>query len=312
MKNVVAYFVLAVLTTCAEAKQLDADSLEANEAMAMITEYHLARPSTSPAYQATAIGQMMVEANYFADRLKLPTPHPIQITDIRYPHVSPPWFSLIKEANFPYRPNTIFTTNIFNPNIPREQRAHALRVGVKGVVETTNFVFGFEQGKLTDIVRLREHEVEYFAKDLENLIGKQSLINDAQAHQLATQWLASVDVNVAALEKKYPPEVNHLRVLPKGSTNPIELPFYFVHWGWQYFTNGDENHTVSTEPLVEIKILGTTKELVNLHMRNTTFSQRPLLLITNALELLRMTSPSMKRLAVPLSEKNVTNAIGQP
>lgn len=296
----------------AEPHRLDADSPEAQEELAMITEYHLARPSTSPAYQAAAVHKMIMEANYFAGRLKLPTPHPIQITDVRYPYVSPPWFSLIKEANFPYWPDTIYSTNIFNPNIPRKKRAQALQVGVGGVIETTNFVFGFGQGKLTDIERLSEHEVEYFAKDLDKLIGKQSLINDAQAHQLATQWLASVDVNVAALEKKYPPEINRLRVLPKDSTNVVEVPFYFVHWGWQYFTNGDDNHTVSSEPLVQVKILGTTKELVNLHMMDATFSQRPLLLITNALELIRMANPSTKHLNAKVPETNATNTISQP
>ena len=138
--------------------------------------------------------------------------------------------------------------------------------------------------------------MEYFANDLDKLIGKPSLITASQAHELATQWLASVDIDVPALETKYPSEVNRLRYLPKNSTNIIELPFYFVHWGWQYFTNNDDNHTISSTPLVEVKVLGTTKEFVELHMLDTSFSRRPQLLITNALDLIRIPNPPLKRL----------------
>ena len=133
-----------------------------------------------------------------------------------------------------------------------------------------------------------------------------------QAHELATQWLAAVDVNVPALEKKYPPEVNRLRVLPKNSTNIVEAPFYFVHWGWQYFTNNDDNHTISSTPLVEVKILGTTKEFVELHMLDTSFSRRPLLLVTNALELIRTPNPSVKHLQPNPTQNNSVDDTNAP
>jgi len=290
----------------------DANSPEAQEEMAMITNYHLARPSTSLAYQSVAIQQMLPEANYFANRLKLPTKHPITVSDVTYFHVSPPWFSMLNDANYPHWPVTVFTNHIFDASIPREQRARALKIGADGGFETTNIVFGFRQGRLTDIERLSEHEVEYYAKDIDKLIGKPSLITDSQAHELATQWLAAIDIDVPALEKKYPPQVNRLRVLPKNSTNIVEVPFYFVHWGWQYLTNGDENHTVLSQPLVEVKILGTTKELVELHMLDSSFSRRPLLLITNALDLIRMSGPSVKHLEHLALQTNMPNSAGSP
>ena len=197
------------------------------------------------------------------------------MTDVRYPYVSPPWFSVILASNFPFYPDTIFNTNIFNPRIPREQRLQAIKIGVKGAIETTNFVFSFEPGKMWEVERLSEHEVEYFANEKDKLIGKPSLIDTNSAYQLATQWLWSVDVDVPAMERKYHPEVNCLSVLPLGATNAIVVPMFFVHWGWQYYTNGDDNHSVSSVPLVQVKILGTTKELVSLDMLDTHFHAVP-------------------------------------
>ena len=265
---------------------------ETQEALTVISNIN----RSSFAYQATALQRMLAEANYFSDRLKLPTPHPIQLDDVVYPTVFQGWYSMIKDTSFSY----------FSTNIPLEVRLHAIKIGASGVIETTNFSFSFKQGRLMDIERLSEHEVEYYANDLDKLIGQPSLINDSEAHELATKWLAAVDVDVPSLEKKYPPEVNRLRYLPKNSTNIIELPFYFVHWGWQYYSNAD-NSVSSSTPLVEVKILGTTKEFVELHTLDTSFSRRPLLLITNALELIRTPNPSVKRLQLHPTQ---TNSVG--
>jgi hypothetical protein len=64
---------------------------EEQEALMVISNIN--RPSL--AFRAAVIPRMLEEANYFSDRLKLPTPHPIQMTDIQYPYVSPPWFSVV-------------------------------------------------------------------------------------------------------------------------------------------------------------------------------------------------------------------------
>lgn len=284
---------------CGEHLKYDADSPEANEALAMISSYHLAKQPPSLAYQSAAIKVMLQEANYFSERLKLPTSRPIQLADVKYPLVFSPWFSTLNDTRYPYWPITIFTNHIFDSTIPREQRVRAIKIGAGGGFETTNFAFGFKQGRLTGIERLNEHDIEYFSKEIDKLFGKESLITESQAHQLATQWLDSVNVDVLALENKHKPEVTRLRILAKDSTNVFEVPFYFVHWGKQYFTNNDEAHTVISTPLVEIKILGTTKEFVALRITDTTFSRRPLLLITNAFELIRVTNPTVKHIEVP-------------
>jgi hypothetical protein len=50
------------------------------------------------------------------------------------------------------------------------------------------------------------------------------------------------------------------------------------------------------EPMVHVEILGTTKELQDITIHNGAFSRRPLLLITNALDLARMHDPVVKRM----------------
>jgi hypothetical protein len=101
LKNLFAYLILGLLLAiqvgCTRSRHLDTDSPESREAMAMITEYHLAKQPLSLAYQSAVIQQMLPEVNYFAERLKLPTHRPIAVADIMYPYISPPLFSLIME-----------------------------------------------------------------------------------------------------------------------------------------------------------------------------------------------------------------------
>jgi hypothetical protein len=245
------------------------------------------------AYRAAMMQKMLEEANYFADRLNLPTVRPIQITDIKYPFVAQPWFSIIRDDSTV--PNVIvsrFGTNIFNSNIPREQRLRSLEIGALGTIETTNFEFDFYDGRLREAMRLSEHRVEYYAHDLETLVGKPSLIDTNGAYQLAIQWLAAVDVDMAALAKlKW--TVNQLHYLPKGATNAVTLPLYYVDFGSKHHP-ASHNLKAFDQPLISVEVLGTTKQLQDLIINDLTFSRRPLLLITNALELIQMSNPPLK------------------
>ena len=297
---------------CADTKTFDADSPEAHECLAMIADYHLAKQPPPIAYRLASMQKMLLEASYFAERLELPSSRPIEAKDIQYPYVSPPWYSMVSETTRPYWPITVFSNHIYDTNIPREQRARAFKISVQGTIETTNLLFAFDKGRLSDVERLSRHDVQYYSMDIDKLIGKTSLINDTEAHEMATQWLAAVDINVAALEKKYPPEINRLHFMPENSTNAVELPIYFVTWGWV-------GAAISSEPLAEVTILGTTKELVELRISNllrfsdTSFSKRPPLLITNAIDLLRLETPPLKHLehSEPQSGQN-SNALQSP
>jgi hypothetical protein len=244
------------------------------------------------AYRDAVTQKMLVEANYFADQLKLPTPHPIRITDIEYPYpwIPSPWFSLLYKHYpplFGLFPDTSFTTNIYNASLPREARLRALKIGITGKLGTTNFEFYFNQGRLREVMRLSAPDVERYALNLDQLVGKESLINQAQTYELATQWLAAVDVDPVALEKQFPHSVNQLHYLAKGTTNTVLLPLYYVDFGLK------PSHRDSP---VEVEILGTTKELQDITINDYSFSSRPLLLITNALDLVRTPNPPMKHL----------------
>jgi hypothetical protein len=138
------------------------------------------------AYRAAVIQKMLGEANYFASRLKLPTPHPIQMNDLRmeYTRVEPMWFSVIHETNGLHYPVSSFGGNIFNSQIPREARLRALKIGAEGSIETSNFVFIFHDppGRIREVMRLSEynHNIERYARDLDQLVGKASLIIESR------------------------------------------------------------------------------------------------------------------------------------
>jgi hypothetical protein len=285
------FFCLAVFTQpfLAHADSSRPTEAEGDELMAIIkTINHKTLP-----YRAAVMQQMLIEVNFLADRLKLQTTKPIQMKDISYSFIFDPGHSIVNETNYPYFPDTVFgRKNICNTNIPREQRIHALKISVNGVLETTNFEFGFIQGRLTHVMRLSEHNVERYANNLDALVGQLSLIDTNGAYQLATQWLAAVDVDMPALNKlKW--TVNQLHYKTQGATNYVTLPLYYVDFGNKH-TPAQNNLPASDEPLISVEILGTTKELQEMRFQDTSFSRRPQMLITNALELVRTPAQAIK------------------
>jgi hypothetical protein len=259
-----------IQTFLAQAAPAHLTDSESDELLGVIKKLQLAK--TSLAYRSTAVQHMLQEANYFSVQLNLPTPHPIQIRDIDDIHVTPLWYSKIENTNLASAVERVL---------------HAKFV-VGGFIETTNFCFFFQGGRLWSVVNRVQH-MERF--DLYPVWAKTaSLISSNGAVQLATQWLASVDIEVGALEKKHIPKVEQqwfwnqpgLNVHhPPGDTNKTVLPIFSVTWG------GDA---------VQVKILGTTNELMELRVGDSTFSHRPLLIITNAIELNNIPDPPLKHL----------------
>lgn len=277
----------------------DLTAVQYTERMALITNVNH-EAIRNFAYRVAATQEMLQEVNYFAGRLKLPTKRPVEITDVQDCHIAPPWFSVLPGTN--RFPDTIFGSHIFDPDISREQRLRALKIGVGGGIETINFQFEFTQGRLREIMRLDAPQTEYYARRLDELIGKPSLIDTNGAYQLATQWLSAVNIDVTALEKqsgsliKGGHTVNQLHYLARGATNAVALPLFYVDFGSQHFP-ATNNLKAIDEPLVSVEILGTTKELQeltiggNILFGDIPYDHRPLLLITNALDLLRESNP---------------------
>ena len=247
---------------------------EGNEILGIIRSNHLAR--TSLAYRSAVLQQMLAEANSFSDRLKLPPPHPIQSADIVGFYVGAPWFSKVEDMN------------LRSP----VARVRAARIVAGGFIETTNFCFSFNQGHLWHVANRINHDERF--SHYSEWAKTPSLINSNTAYQLATQWLASVDIDVGALEKQYEPKVEQrwfwnepgLGVYhPPGDTNKTMLPIYEVTWGtnWLNFP-------------ANVQILGTTKELMKLGFGDFSVSRRPVLVISNAVELNNIPDPPTRHL----------------
>jgi len=268
--------------TPSKKQQSDDESPVAREAMTLIKSYKLGiRPSD--AYQKEVVSWMRNEAGYVVNQLHLPTPYPIKSEDVASYYTGSLWYSVIRDKTPPFLPITVFSNRIFDASIPREQRVNAFQIGIAGNLQTTNFFFGFNQGKLLVITRKEYHGSNEF---FDSIKEKTSLIDDAQAHQLATQWLAAVDVDVDALEKKYTPEISRDEYLH------VKVPIYNVCWG-KWSSNGRDGAPVrtSSSPCVEVRILGTTKELIEIRLMDNSFLRRPLILVPKAIDLNLMTSP---------------------
>jgi hypothetical protein len=284
MKKKFRYFALLsgalVMTSLVRATPIKLNESQQREAMLIVKQVNHA---TLP-FKETVMQHMLMEANYYADRLDLPLMRPIQIKDIVYSHISQPWFCLINETNSPFFPTTAFGTNIYNADIPREQRLRALEFSVRGQIETTNFFFGFLNGKLSDVERLSEHDVEYYSRDLDKLVGKTSLIDTNSAFQLATQWLAAVNMDMEAIGK-LKCSVNQLHYKSVGATNYTLLPIFYVDFGTKHDSSNGNVKPID-EPLISVEILGTTEQLQEMRFQDGSFSKRSQMIISNAFDLI--------------------------
>ncbi len=211
-------------------------------------------------------GQNARRSKLFCRPSNLPTKRPIQTTDIQYPVIINPWFSVFRDKQtMPFEIVSVYGTNIFNASIPREARLRALKFGTMGTLETTNFYFGFDNGKLWEVMRLNEHEVEYYSRDLDKLVGKPSLIDTNGAYQLAMQWLAAVDMDMNGLGQTQvdgqstPLSANWSYQCGYVATLLCGLRLSTLPCGWPQPKRFDK-------PLVSVEILGTTKELQDLEI----------------------------------------------
>ena len=308
-----------ILAQPVSAQQWKLTPAEIAESVAMSTNYL----HGTLAWRAAMVEQMLVGANWAADQLKLPIKRPIQMTDlVESRAAAAPWMCLVGQSEPPHYPDTVFGTHLYNTNIPRESRLRAIKFGVYGRIDTADFEFVFTQGRLLDVMRLDAPNVERYSRNLDALIGKPSLIDSNGAYQLATQWLAAVDVDVAALEKGEPRpgvkgghSINQLHYLPLHATNAVTLPLYYVDFGSQHL-GPVANGPPTDDPLASVEILGTTKELQELTIGRCWMGEHlmsyrhPLFLITNALALIRTPDPPSKELKHLSSIR--TNSGGQP
>jgi hypothetical protein len=203
----------------------------------------------SVAYKAAVIQLILGEANYASLQLNLPTPHPIEATNIVRKFVGAP------------------------------------RFGFGGIIYTTNFSFGVDESRRLWTISRIENGHDAFSTEMVHelsVLQPKSLINEAGAYELSKQWLSAISINVPALEKKHAHSVEHLHVQPTTDISSfVMLPVYVVAWG------------NTNNPAVSVTVLGSTKELLDLVINDTSFSSRPPLVVTNADELQNQPSPAI-------------------
>lgn len=243
----------------------------------------------SLAYKAAVLHGMVSEGNFAAQHLKLPEPIPIEIKQIKA-NVNPPLRGGLGS----------FETHSFFYSFP----------GSGDQVQVTNangtrFPFP-ERGKLAYIER-KNPFAQYGGSllDSQDQLAKLPCLMDTNAaYTLATQWLAAISIDVPALESKYkslslqqaycspPLTPEEAMRMPLSATNLppghkwVSLPIFDITWGGK----------ADDSPPVWVQIFGATKELLRIRMEDTSFSRRPPLTITNALELNTRPDPPAKQI----------------
>lgn len=210
---------------------------------------------TTAAYQAAALQLMIGEANFTAAQLGISERLPAETNQLHVAEVGP------------------------------------VSRGVNGAVGTSNYVFGFDHGRLrsvrkTDWMKRLDPPVT----NLNQFSNRISHIDTNGAYQLATQWLAKLSLDVSLLNVKFTPQVTQPTApaprirAGRGELNPRSpsikspLPIFLVTWG--------ERPPHDMMNPVRLRLLGTTPELLELDLRDRQFLGRPPLVVSNKAELL--------------------------
>ena len=234
----------------------------------------------SQAYSNVASKLMLEEASFFIERLRLPLSLPLSWTNAAI-RLSSPMYN--QELGYVEAGGYFFY--LLGEDAKPGKNEHGL-------------VHYMEPGKLNRVERRQ------LPKGIQNETGEleekaydlPSLVDAGGAHSLATQWLAAVDIDVAALERQHKPsnvQVEH--ILPNGSRR--KSPLFVVTWGGP----------AEKDPPVTVLILGITKELIEMRIQDTRFSQRPPIVIKNARELNAQPDPPAGQARQALAEKQDQN-----
>ncbi|MGB7748754.1 MAG: hypothetical protein WBN75_15880 [Verrucomicrobiia bacterium] len=199
------------------------------------------------AYKYVAMTLMLAEINFCANRLHLSADLPIKEQDIK-------------------------AMAVFPPRV----------IGFAGRIDTAKYSFSFaKSGRLRFITSLNDNRGNLSLREYQEQMSRiKSIINTKDAYQIATNWLAAMDVDVQRLEKENP-HASRQQFFSAwqddqktNADKEVALPFFDVRWGdW-------------VEPVIDVKIFGATGELLKLRQENDSYSMRPASLIKDSDKLL--------------------------
>jgi hypothetical protein len=178
--------------------------------------------------------------------------------------------------------------------------------GIGGSVSSANYDFDFHDGRLQSIRKTKWLQKSSAHGDILALANEPSLLDTNAVHEFATNKLAAISVDVDALEKKFEPVIFQVPArrrdasgepLPNVSDN-IAVPLFLIGWGEgpadsiirerfaQLGRPMPRHRAPNNLSPVFMEILGSTKEVVELNVRDASFLKRPPLQLPNAAELL--------------------------
>ena len=235
------------------------------------------------AWQAAMSRTMLVKANWLANRLNLPLRRPIQTSDVRTWDIGDASFHILNQ--YPsWIPDTVYGTNIYNANFSRLQRILAFKFGIGGVLDTPTYHFSFMDGQLCRIVRQDVSQGEFYRDRFAEVMAAPHihppLAKTDEIYQIATNYLAAIDVNLDMLEKsRLAHPVRQEEYQPGGVSDSV--PAYFVAWGTNYYSIDylyHYWHTNEWHPAVMVEI-GPRHELLEIYVGDPTFFHNPPMLI---------------------------------
>lgn len=232
----------------------------------------------SAAYKYVAMAVMLMQANQFLDDLHPTARPPITRQDLRPGgHVAPPHL-----------------------------------MGFSGSLLTTNYFFGFSNGRLANFKKtdfLPENQTG-FREKIDEYARMKSVIGTNEVYQLARGWLAALSVDVAQMEKKHPPKITQLEFAPdhtgKLETERRPLPLFQIDWGSISMEGHGPEYNM---PAVSMIVFGPTKELVEFHMIDDTFVSKPKIQIPDSEKLLAISDEKFKGFSDTERSNLITQAV---
>lgn len=202
---------------------------------------------TTPGYQKESLRLMIQEANLVATELRLPERLPITESNVMESFVEPYGGALVLQA--------------------------------LGEVSTSNYMYSMgEDNKFCCLELLDQVKaLRSWSKEYRWPLSRE---NTNAAYQLATQWLDSVSMDVAGLNRDCDLRVSPI-ILNRSSTNDVFFPAYWIIW-----TKGGWGHG----SVAYVQLFLPTKTLIQLVVKDSKYILRKPIVFTNLTELISETN----------------------